>query len=215
MQVHEVFHLCSVFGSVKTSDMFRKVNWLVVMFLCYANAILSGLSDEPSQAHLESEFSRPVPISDLTDLGNDSPENAARTLFWYLNEARKGIDDVTLIKSARGIILYHTGEAAKALIEIPGFTARLYPLLIESPDQISGVQFAPPHTYPRTSDVGVRVRINYRSGLSQIKTIAFRREMPGRSRWMARVSLSKDARDLQASFAPPMRIQETNDRSRG
>jgi hypothetical protein len=182
----------------------RKFCWLVVLFFCHASTIRWGISDEPSETRSGSEFSRPVPISELTDVGNDSPENAARTLIWSLNEARKGVDDVTLNQSVPGLILYHVGEGAKGMIEGPGFKARLYPLLIENPEDVSGVQFAAANTYPNTSDRGVRVRFNYRSGRSEIKTIAFRRYLPGGNRWSARVRIWKDAGDLKASFAPLM-----------
>jgi hypothetical protein len=178
----------------------RKFCWLVVLFF-YASTTRWGLSDEPTPS--ENEFSRAIPISELTDVGNNSPENAARTLIWCLNEARKGVDDVTLNQSVPGLILYHVGEGAKGMIEGPGFKARLYPLQIENPEDVSGVQFAAANTYPNTSDRGVCVRLTYRNGRNEIKTIAFRRYLPGGNRWSARVRVWNDGGELKASFAPP------------
>jgi hypothetical protein len=155
-------------------------------------------------AVLRAEFSPSVPIAEVVRLGTYSAEAAAQTLFWYFNAAKDGTDDVTLIKTVRGMLLFQKNENLQPLMDQGGYTVRLYLSLIQDPDQISGVQFSPPDVYGGTSDQVVRVRINYRDGSSQLKTIVFKgTPFPEGDQWSARINIGRDAGgNFAATFAP-------------
>lgn len=188
--------------------MLREIQWFLLSVCCFAGSLRYNFSDEPSQAPPKVEFSPSVPISEVEKLGNRSAAAAAQTLFWYFNAAQNGTDDVTLIKAVRGMLLFQSREDLNGWMQGDSNTARLYGLLIENPDQISGVQFSPPETPGRSSDQVVRVRINYRDGSTWIKTIAFMHTpLEGGGRWSARINIHKDAGgNLTASFAPIMQL---------
>jgi hypothetical protein len=155
----------------------------------------------------QDRFAAPLNKERWKNVGNATPHQAARTLFWYLNEAWNGADPKALDSSVPYLITYHTTEN---LDDYPNLPKDLFMLVWDHAHQVSSISIgsgAESGSNESRGDMVLSVRSKTPDGSMYEQAINFTPiYTASRTRhpiaWSARIYVRVQAGFLRAAFHP-------------